>query len=44
MTKGKEYEEVVGEEWSDGMVSDNYISFGGNYEGNYEGDVLYNVE
>ena len=25
VTKGKEYEEVIGEEWSDGMVSDNLL-------------------
>ena len=31
VTKDKEYEKVVGEECSDGMVSDNFISFGGKY-------------
>ena len=28
---GKDYKEVVGEEWSDGMVNDNFIIFGRNY-------------
>ena len=32
LTKGKEYEKVVGDEWSDEMVSDNFISFGGSYQ------------